>query len=93
MESTPLLNTQVPVLTRHRLVTIEPIQFLYSLYYAGSLPLIGQFVRDQLERQYTGYRSRSSNFTCGVAHSNSDADRIEAEASTWLMYMSVAAMV
>jgi len=93
MESTPLLNAQVPVLSRRRLITIEPVQFLYSLYYAGSLPLIGQFVRSQLERQYSGYNSRISSLTCGVAYSNSDADRIEAEASTWLIYMAVAAMV
>jgi len=93
MESTPLLNAQVPTSGRRRLITIEPVQFSYSLYYAGSVPLIGQFVRSRFERQYSGYNSRISNLTCGVAYGNSDADRIEAEASTWLIYMAVAAMV
>jgi len=90
MESTHLLHTEVPVLSRRQLVTVEPVQFLYSLYFAGNVPLISQFVRSQLERWYN---SPISHFVCGVTYNNSDTNRIEEEASTWLIYMNVAGMV
>jgi len=90
MASTPLLDTQLPVLTRHRLVTIEPVQFLFSLYFAGSVPLIDQFVQSQLEKRYN---STTSDVPCGVLYNNSNADHVKAEASKWLIYMNVAGMV
>jgi len=91
MESTPLLDAQLPVLSRQRLITVEPIQFLFSFYFSGSIPLVSQFVRSQLQRRYNSL-TPTSNFTCGVMY-NSHADRIQAEASTWLLYMNVSAMV
>jgi len=85
-----LLSTQAPVSGHHRLVTIEPVQFLFSLYYAGSVPLIDQFVQSQLQRRYN---STTSNVQCGVTHNDSNVDHIKSEASTWLIYMNVAGMV
>ena len=91
MESTPLLGTEPTVVTRrHRLVTVEPVQFLFSLYFAGSVPLIDQFVKSQLEERYN---STASDIPCGVASNDSTADHVKAEASTWLIYMNVAGMV
>jgi len=90
MESTPLLDDQTPVLSRHRTVTIEPLQFLFSLYASGSIPLFSQFVRSQLGKQYN---VSASTVECGVTFNDSTTGQIEAEASTWLIYMNVAAMV
>ena len=90
MESTPLLDIQIPVSSHRRVVTIEPVQFLYSLYATGTRPLFSQFVRSQLERQYN---VSASTTECGVTHNDSTAEQIEAEASTWLIYMNVAGMV
>ena len=90
MESTPLLDTQPPVITYRRLVTIEPVLFLFSLYFAGSVPLIDQFVESQLKQRYN---FTVSDIQCGVSFNYSTADQIKAEASTWLIYMNVAVMV
>jgi len=90
MESTPLLDVEISVLSHHRIVTVEPVQFLFSLYSIGTIPLFSQFLRSRLERQYN---VSSSSLACGVTHNDSAADQIEAEASTWLIYMNVAVMV
>ena len=92
MESTPLLGTQTATQGRCRLITVEPVMFLFSLYFAGSIPLVDQFVQSQLKSWY-GYSPLMSNFTCGITHSDLHEDHIEAEASTWLIYMNVAALV
>jgi len=90
MESTPLVHIQSPAFTRQPLVTIEPVQFLFSLYSSGAIPLIDQFVRSQLERRYN---VPTSNFTCATTYDDLDGDHIEAKTSTWLIYMNLAAMV
>ena len=90
MDSTVLLATQAPVSVHHRLVTVEPVQFLFSLYYAGSIPLIAQFVQSQLQKQSN---STTSDLPCGVSSNDSNVDHIKSEASTWLICMNVAAMV
>ena len=86
MESTPLLDTH----THHRLITVEPVQFLYSLYFAGSVPLLDQFVKSQIERRYN---STVSELPCGVVNNDSTTDHIKAEASTWIIYLNIAVMV
>jgi len=91
MESSPLLHIPASVSSRHRLVTIEPVQFLFSLYFAGSMPLTGQFVRSHLAKRYHLLISGSD---CGVTNNRSHTDdRVQAEASEWLIYMNVAALV
>jgi len=90
MESTPLLDTQVPALARHRLITVEPVQFLYSLYYAGIVPLMDQFLKSQLEKRYN---STVTELPCGVMNNDSTTDQIKAEASTWIIYLNIATMV
>lgn len=86
MESTPLLDSQIPVSCRRKIVTIEPVQFLFSLYAKGSIPLFNQFLQSRLKRQYSMSAS-------GVTYNDSASGQIEAEASTWLIYMDVAGMI
>lgn len=90
MESTPLLDVQLQDPNRRRVTAIEPVQFLYTFFITGSIPLYGQFVRNQLEKQYGSHESSPA---CGSVLNGSNADRIEAEASTWLIWMDIATMV
>ena len=90
MEVTPLLNSQVPASIRHRLITVEPLQFLFIFYYAGSVPVTDQFVQSLVQRRYN---LSVPNHVCGVVYNDSNTSHSEAEASAWLAYMSAAVMV
>jgi hypothetical protein len=84
MESTPLIRTSSDGEPVHRRascrVTIEPVIFLFFMYYSGSMSLVSQFVHRRLESQ------QSQPVHCA-------AGSVQSEASKWLMYMNIAATV
>lgn len=96
METTPLITPPVHgVLPRvHRCITVEPVQFLYWLYMSASIPLISQFVHHQVEKKYN---ASHISLPCSDRIRNSSdyelADRIQSDASNWLLYLNLCAMI
>lgn len=79
---------------------IEPVQFLYSLYLAGSMSLFNQSVRFlvQNSRDPAGAdpSAPAGRTSCRNGSSAADAREdaeVSAEAARWLIYMNLAAVV
>lgn len=80
---------------------IEPVQFLYSLYLAGSMSLVSQSVRFlvQNSRDPAGVdpsvAAAAGKTSCRNGSAAADAGdvEVEAEAARWLIYMNLAAVV
>ncbi|XP_072045945.1 proton-coupled folate transporter-like [Amphiura filiformis] len=97
-ETTPLVSyasSSIPHPYRsvRRLITIEPVTFLESVSYGISLALRPQFLHERIGEDHYNYSSHldGQNETCFINSTNVTdiQDRIQAEASLWLMYLSI----
>lgn len=78
-----------------RLKFIEPVQFMYSLYLYGSMPLISQAVRFLIQTRYDAHDNdigirTSSCSGGGTTGNNTQKADVEVEAARWLMYLNLA---
>ena len=76
-----------------RRITIEPVTFLESVSYGVSLALRPQFLQERIGEDFYNYSAHDDNRTDICSQNSTDfdniADKIQADASLWLMYLCI----